>query len=273
MPIEIPIRYFTRTYCQAQIYALWSSQNRFQNWTQIAELIDWSSTWLYLNNNQKITDYSHSFQSSTLKTFRIKTLLDELPTPHILFKRKLTTTPNCHQCNQQSSSLHWTICPSNSLLLNLINNSLIATINSTKLDISATQIFTLHHQIKNLDSMTLHSFANKLSLSSTLTGLIPTDIISILNEITLSQKKATTLTIQFLLHLNQQIYKQLWIPYCTSRHQLQTTPTQLSPISNITTPLHQLNTLPNTISKLKVWYPEWIKYHTPINNIITNTQI
>jgi hypothetical protein len=273
MPIEIPIRYFVRTYCQAQIYALWSSQNRFQNWIQIAELIDWSSTWLYLNNNQKITDYSHSFQSSALKTFRIKTLLNELPTPHTLFKRKLTTTPNCHQCNQQSFSLHWTICPSNSLLFNLIDNSLTTTINSTKLDISATQLSTLHCQIKNLDSMILHSFANKLSLFSTLTGLIPTDIISTLSEITLSQKRASTLTIQFLLHLNQQIYKQLWIPYCTSRHQLQTLPTQSLLTPNITTPLYQPNTIPSTISKLKVWYPEWIKYRTPINNIITNIQI
>ena len=100
-------------------------------------------------------------------------------------------------------------CPSSSTLFNLINNSLISTLNTSSLDITNNLILNLHQQIKNLNSMTIHNSSNKPSLITTLTGLIPNDIISTINETTLSYKLASTLTIKFLLHLNQQIYKQI----------------------------------------------------------------
>jgi len=71
-PIEIPIRRSIRTICQAHIIALWTSQHRFQQWSTIASNINWEATWLYINNNQKVSNFVHSFHSSTLKTFRIK---------------------------------------------------------------------------------------------------------------------------------------------------------------------------------------------------------
>jgi hypothetical protein len=123
--------------------------------------------------------------------------------------------------------------------------------------------------------MTIHNIPNKPSLISTLTGLIPNEIISTINEITLSHKIASTLTIKFLLHLNQQIHKQIWIPYCTSRHQTQVS----TPLPQIDSNI-QFNTIPstshtmaNTITKLDNWYPLWIKYQTPLLNIITNLLI
>jgi len=77
-PVELPIRYSIRTICHAHIYALWSSQNHFQKWSQILTQINWKATWLYINNNQKITNYSHSFQTSLFKSFCIKILMDDL---------------------------------------------------------------------------------------------------------------------------------------------------------------------------------------------------
>ncbi len=156
-PIELPIRYYIRTYCHAQIYALWASQRRFQQWSQIVQDINWPATWLYINNNQKISNFTHSFQTSTLKSFRVKILLDELPTPHNLHKRNSNFSPLCHQCNHNSISLHWTTCPSTSHLNNLINSSLLSTLNTSTLDSTQNSILNLHQQIKNLRSMTIHN--------------------------------------------------------------------------------------------------------------------
>ena len=132
-PIELPIRRCIRTICHAQIYALWSSQHRFQQWSSILSNINWPATWLYLNNNQKISNLTHSFKSSTLRSFRVKILLDDLPTPHILHKRYPSYSPTCHQCNNISIALHWIICPSTLQLHNLINSSLNTTLNTSTL--------------------------------------------------------------------------------------------------------------------------------------------
>src|SRR5690242_1602420 len=143
----------------------------------IANHIDWSATWHYINNNQKISNFSHSFQSSTLKSFRVKILLDELPTPHTLFKRNHYSSSSCHQCNQISTPLHWVTCPSSALLHNLIDNSLQQIINSTSLGISPELIITIHNQIKHLDSITFNYNQYTLSINSTLSGLVFLDII------------------------------------------------------------------------------------------------
>jgi ribonuclease HI len=272
-PIELPIRRCIRTICHAQIYALWSSQNRFQQWSQILPNINWPATWLYLNNNQKISNLTHSFQSSILRSFRVKILLDDLPTPHILNKRYPSYSPTCHQCNNISTPLHWTTCQSSLQLHNLINNSLNIILNTSTLDLSQNSIQNLHLQIKNLSSMTNHSLTDEPSLHTTLTGLVPFNIIHTINSYIDSSKISTTLTIKFLLHLNQQIYKNIWIPYCTSRSNSQSQLTLTHPTNNLSNSSTSSHTLPIMSSKLTAWYPEWIKYQVPFTSIILNNQI
>ena len=121
--------------------------------------------------------------------------------------------------------------------------------------------------------MTNHSLADEPSLFTTLTGLIPFNIIYTINNYIDSFKISTSLTIKFLLHLNQQIYKNIWIPYCTSRanSQLQTIPTHS--ISNNSNHSNSSHTLSSMSSKLIAWYPEWVKYQVPLTNIILNNQI
>ena len=93
--------------------------------------------------------------------------------------------------------------------------------------------------------MQIHHFSHKPSLSLTLLDLIPLELINIIQEITLSSKLASSLTIKFLLHLNQQIYTKIWISYCISRSQYQQAASQnqsiLSGSSVITTRLTQTN--------------------------------
>src|SRR6185295_4847074 len=249
--LELPTRRSIRTICHAHIYALWITQNHFQKWHKILNQVNWQATWLYINNNQKISNFSHSFQSSALKSFRIKILLDDLPTPHILHKRNHLSSPICHQCQQISSHLHWTTCPSNQLLSSLIDISLQHTLNTKTLNTTLNTITNLHNQIKLSSSITIHSISDLPSVFSTLTGLIPNELIDIIAYLS-SKKASTTLVIEFLLHLNQQIYHKIWIPYCISRSTAQTLEPNLSlnSVSSLSNPL-PFNSIS---SKINSWY-------------------
>src|SRR6185295_15465659 len=175
-PLELPIRRSIRTICYAYIYALWITQNRFQKWHKILNQVNWQATWLYINNNQKISNFSHSFQFSTLKSFRIKILLDDLPTPHILHKHNHLSLSICHQCHQISSYLHWTTCSSNQLLNSLIDISLQHTLNTKTLNTTLNTIINLYNQIKLSSSITIHSISDLPSVFSTITGQIPNEL-------------------------------------------------------------------------------------------------
>ncbi|RIB14939.1 hypothetical protein C2G38_2193640 [Gigaspora rosea] len=280
--IELPIRHCVKTICHAHILALWSSQNRFQQWLPISQYINWNATWLYINNNQKISNYSHSFHSSTLKSFRIKILLDDLSAPHILHRRNPSYPNTCHLCQQASEPLHWIICPTSEPLFQLIKDFLAHILSPNKLEITNLAAENLYTQIMNLNSFQIHQLPNQPSLLSTLSGLISLDIISTLYELTTSSKSACSLTISLLLHINQQIYTNIWIPYCISRSQNQALYSQAS--SSLSSTFSISNSSKNiqdsynhifdiSLQKIETWLYKWIKFSTPSSDILTYTQI
>ena len=67
----------------------------------------------------------------------------------------------------------------------------------------------LHTEILTLNSFKLHNFSYTPLLISTLSGLVPIDLISTIHNSSISYHTATTLSIKLLLYLNQQIYKQI----------------------------------------------------------------
>src|SRR5690242_1169766 len=132
-------------------------------------------------------------------------------------------------------------------------------------------VSNLHQEILALNCFKLHNFSHIPSLISTLSGLVPTDLISTIHNTSIPYRTATSLSIKVLLHLNQQIYKQIWIPYCISRSQ-----SQNIPITNLThSPSSSLPpiSVPQMIIKIDLWTIQWIKYHIPLSHIITNIQI
>jgi len=137
---------------------------------------------------------------------------------------------------------------------------------------STNLVSNLHQEILTLNSFKLHNFSHLPSLISTLSGLVPIDLISTIHNTSISYRTATSLSIKFLLHLNQQIYKQLWIPYCISRsaQSQNTLTTNLTHSSSSSLPPISV---PQIITKIDLWTIQWIKYHTPLSYIITNTQI
>ncbi|CAG8730953.1 8777_t:CDS:1, partial [Ambispora leptoticha] len=124
---------------------------RNEEWSQANDRIDWRSTWLYFNHNRKPTYNITNFKLNQLKSFKIKTLLNELPTHslhHTLYPTIFQNT-NCFHCGALDSSLHWLKCSNSTLLQYIINTGINNYINSTELDLSADQKANLINQLQH----------------------------------------------------------------------------------------------------------------------------
>ncbi|CAG8770623.1 17183_t:CDS:1 [Cetraspora pellucida] len=135
-------------------------------------------------------------------------------------------------------------------------------------------VSNLHQEILTLNCFKLHKLSHIPSLISTLSGLVPIDLISTIHNTFILYHTATLLFIKFLLHLNQQIYKQIWILYCILQSAQPSTTSSInstynSPSSLSLPPISILQ----IITRIDLWTIQWIKYYTPLLYIITNTQI
>ena len=134
--------------------------------------------------------YLHQRFCSDIRRLRTRMLDTTKKNLLQLHKHNYLHSPICHQCHQISSHLHWTTCLSNQLLYSLIDTSLQHILNT-----NSNNIINLHNQIKLLSSMTIHSISDLPSVFSTLTGLIPNELINIIAHLS-SKKAATTLVIK-----------------------------------------------------------------------------
>ena len=110
-------------------------------------------------------------------------------------------------CQNTSYALHWAICPTLEPLTNLIQEALKNILTPNKLDISQSTAKNLYIQIMNLDCLQAHYYSHKPSLFSTLSGLVPLELINTLNEYTQSTKTACFLTNYFSISINKSIQK------------------------------------------------------------------
>ena len=217
--IESSTRYFIKTICKAHNTALWSSQHRAQEWSHFSHLIDWNSSWLYFNNNQKPTYNFTNFKLNYLKSFKIKMLLNILPTNfyfHSIYP-SIYISPNCFSCNSPDTSSHWYTCSNITSLWQIINSSIHEIISNANLNLPPHQLNNLIHTISSHPSFnpspsTLYPY----SLHSTLKGLISKPLVQSLDPFNISYSHASQLIIQILLKISDQIYNNIWIPYCTN---------------------------------------------------------
>ena len=275
---------------------MWSSQNRNQTWAHLYDQINWNSTWLYLNNNNKRSYKFTNFKLSKLKTFRIKLLHNELPTPSHLQKYYPNIIPNnkCFKCNQIDSELHWITNHNNNILQEIILLSVNEILNTANLEITQSQLYTLQNLIIHHPSLELSpNIFNTISLYTSLKGLIPHTLIQIIQPYTNSLHIASQLTIKLFLKLNSKIYEQLWLPYCSeyanwkqqhninilhsnsqsNRRNYQQTSYTSQELYNSYSPPPQHNQISSTelaIQKLSAWPLHWIKYGFSTNSILSN---
>jgi hypothetical protein len=279
---------------------MWSSQKRCTEWTHFSHYIDWNATWLYFNNNQKSSNHFTNPKLNHQKSFKIKLLLNNLPTYshfHTIYPEKFTS-PNCFHCNLPDSPLHWLSCQNSSLLHEIIHSVIHEVTKS--LELLPTQLDKLVQLILTHPAFNPNpSFLHPYSLNSTLKGLIPRPLIEEIQPFDLSYKQASQVIIKILLKLSEEIYEQIWKPYCTSFAQWKRTnkisskykrtqtqqqhpshkkshqhrtftfsclcglPDQLHSDSNNCPPIGQ------ALRKVSIWSIMWIKYSTPTNSILT----
>src|SRR6185295_18840600 len=128
-PIEHNIRRLIRHLQNAQAVAKWHSQGRMQCWKDYP--IDWTMTTHFISYKDKPTARTTHPQKSQLKSFKIKLILDELPTYKNLNHRHPSTYPDptCPRCKSHTEdNNHWAICSANSTTLQqIITNTLDTT--------------------------------------------------------------------------------------------------------------------------------------------------
>jgi ribonuclease HI len=298
--IESPTRQFIKSIRKAQNIALWSSQHRAQEWSHFSHLIDWKASWLYFNNNQKVLHNFTNPKLNHLKSFKIKMLLNILPTHAYLHSiyPSIFISPNCFSCNHPDTPSHWYSCPDNTLLTQTINTSIHDIISNNNLNLPPYQLNNLIHTIISHPSFNPSpSQLYPYSRYSTLKGLIPVTLIQSLDPFEISYSQASQIIIKILLKISDQLYNNIWIPYCSNfshwkrareipsrinniphtplpprNHRNRITYTyscpcgfadQLHSDSNLCPPLGQASL------KYNIWSTLWIKYNTSINHILT----
>jgi hypothetical protein len=215
--IENPTRTFIKNICKAYILAMWSSQKRNQEWNQLILEIDWRSTWLYINHNQKSTHNLTNFKLNHLKSFKIKMLLNELHTHSFCHKTYPHTfyNTNCFHCNLPDSTTHWQTCSDPILLNKIIQDTISKHISQNNLDLSKSQQEELIQKIQNYETFHLIPFSeNSFYLDIILKGLIPKSLIQTTQNFNISYKLASQTIIKILLEINELCHELLWKPYC-----------------------------------------------------------
>jgi ribonuclease HI len=300
--VEQSARKLIKNICNSHTIALWSSQKRMQKISYIFKYIDWNTTWLFLNNNQKQSHNFTTFQLSHQKSFRIKNLLNELPTLLHLYNLhpNIFTHNNCLSCNNQEDPQHWLFCSKNQSINTLILQTIKDFFTPTILNLSTQTTQELHNQLINHSSLQHQQpFQNYPTIETTLQGFIPSSFIDLLATFTDTHKTATKLTIQFFLKLSNNIYEQIWKPYCIKFSEWKTQnkiPNRLQQTSQLQRnprtrylkidytysclcgqpdQLHNNNLCPPiglAQHKIEIWSTLWAKYSFPSNTII-NIQI
>ena len=144
-------------------------------------------------------------------------MLNSLPTLshlHILYPTIITNT-NCITCNIYESQVHWLTCPTPQILSSVISNTILQFFNSSRLDITHIQLQNLHTELNNHSCLSLNLITNNnTNIYSTIHGFVPNTLILTIRKYTNTNQTATDITIKFLIQLSQNIYNQIWKPYC-----------------------------------------------------------
>jgi hypothetical protein len=303
-PVEGSTRRFIRNICKAHVMAIWSSQHRTSEWAHFAHFIDWNATWLYFNNNQKSSNNFTNPKLNHLKSFKIKNLLNDLPTYSHFHKRHPSTfpSPDCFHCSTPTSPTHWLTCLNHQLLDQIIHTTISKVIHGAEAELPSCDPKDLIQTIHTHPSFDhTPTFLDPYHLYSTIKGLVPTPLIQSLQPFNIPYKQASQIIIKILIEISEEIYEQVWKPYCSTfalwRKTNNITPkhksSQLTPVHHTThvkprrhrraytysclcglpDQLHSTsNTCPpigQALRKVSVWSTMWIKYSTPINHILT----
>ncbi|PKY61211.1 hypothetical protein RhiirA4_485873, partial [Rhizophagus irregularis] len=215
LPIDDNIRHFLKSIYDAMNLLKFSSLLRF---SQLGppDLFDWEIIYYWISCNNDFA--SHKNGQKGFLTFRLKILLDALPTLTLLQKRKPSSYPSnwlCPLCNTAPEDLNhlWT-CPyiiPNASPRVTFQRHMTTFRNDCILHI--TDGLSLPDSfITDFSALDCWDFIMPSSSCLWLTrGLFPTDLIKFLNNF-LPKNKILTILSPLLFQFHEQIYTDIWLP-------------------------------------------------------------
>ncbi|CAG8751369.1 5800_t:CDS:1, partial [Ambispora leptoticha] len=124
---------------------------------------------------------------------------------------------NCFHCNSLDSPSHWRTCINPSLLHQLILSTTTNYLHSVELDISNNELDNLIQKIYKHEAFyNIAPQSYSFHIEPTLKGLIPRSLIQTIQDYNIPYKTASNIIINLLLKINEQLYEQVWKPYCTN---------------------------------------------------------
>ncbi|PKY59371.1 hypothetical protein RhiirA4_482059 [Rhizophagus irregularis] len=215
LPIDVNIRHFLKSIYDAKNLLNFSSLLRF---SQLGppDLFDWEGIYFWISCNKEFA--THKNGQKGFLTFRLKILLDALPTLSTLQKRKPSLYLSgwlCPLCNSASEDLNhlWTcsyIIPNISSRATYQNH--IATFRDAcieKISECTSVPDSFGSDFSNLDCW---DFTTPSSLCLWLTrGLFPAALISFLIKF-LPKAKILTILTPLLFQLHERLYMDIWLP-------------------------------------------------------------
>src|SRR5690349_9453142 len=97
-------------------------------------------------------------------------LLPTLPNLHSIYPQYFPNI-NCISCNSHKSQMHWLTCPNVSNLNTIITNTIQNFLQTSRLDITNTQIQELHDKLTHHPSLSLTYYnRNSANIFTTIQG-------------------------------------------------------------------------------------------------------
>jgi len=186
--------------------AKWHALNRTKHWNDIRQDTNWDLTHKFLNYNNKPNTHTTYPKHSQLKSFKIKFLLDELPTLlNLHYRKPITyTNPTCNRCTTHiENNSHWLECTANPTSLNQVIQQTTSKF-FTKNKIELQNISTLLQQLFQT-SNNITTFSDYKAWSQTTYPQLATSI--------------QTCLLLYFIKYQINIYKQIWTERCKAMHQ------------------------------------------------------
>jgi exonuclease III/ribonuclease HI len=231
--IESSIRHFTKEIHQAQWFYQLITLDRFNRiaYLNTRSKINWSYTWNTIEYSPYATKYQTNFAATSLHTFKVKLMMDELPVIEHLKHRRPDLYDQSWKCPWFNYSNHphneclesmdhlWTciglntrqlITPSHQILKNKCNQLINRIIKHN----DRLNPDTIRHDISRLPCWTLTYNTHEITAYDLIRGFVPNSLTNMINKYTKSEQITNKLVSSTVTKIQKSLLKNIWAPRC-----------------------------------------------------------
>jgi len=224
--VQTSLRPFIRKMVETKNTIKWFNQTRFEKIWNINQprTINWESTWHNIFNCKKFTKSSRVFNSVYDRSYKIKLLMNELPTLETLHKRnpKLYTDSMCPRCQENNEDqIHIWMCSANKTSVTEISHieihSMLEKIKNKEKN-SNNNKETINYQALKLRLLNLPYFNhnNEACTLVLLRGFVPSEIQTCLEEQKIPKSKISKLAKSLCKKILEKSKEKIWKERCDS---------------------------------------------------------